>query len=261
MDSSPSDRGVLRPELLPEFSRLPATGSAADLVRWFWISRWDLPLGRQSTQDVIAFGALNLVVQHDETVISGATTRISHRTLIGTGWAVGALLQPAASVGLPVQPLDLVDRVESVDGAEWSGLHSAVSDEMSRRPPDLAAATAAISAWLIDRVTPTDEALLVNRAVTSMETDPSLVRVDQTARRFNVSERTLQRLTSKYVGVSPASLIRRRRLQEAAHRVRTRPDASLAQIAADLGYTDHAHMTRDFASVLGFSPSAYRSDS
>jgi AraC-like DNA-binding protein len=29
-------------------------------------------------------------------------------------------------------------------------------------------------------------------------------------------------------------------------------------VAADLGYADHAHLTRDFRTVLGFTPSAYR---
>lgn len=39
------------------------------------------------------------------------------------------------------------------------------------------------------------------------------------------------------------------------------PDTDLAAIAADLGYTDHAHLTRDFRQVLGFTPSEYRRES
>ena len=48
------------------------------------------------------------------------------------------------------------------------------------------------------------------------------------------------------------------RLQEAADRSRTDPAADLAAIAAELGYTDHAHLTNDFQKTLGFAPSTYR---
>jgi AraC-like DNA-binding protein len=64
------------------------------------------------------------------------------------------------------------------------------------------------------------------------------------------------RVSSDLVRVD--ELIRRRRLQEAAERVRGDPRADLARIAHDLGYVDHAHLTTDFRRVLGFTPSGYR---
>ncbi len=68
----------------------------------------------------------------------------------------------------------------------------------------------------------------------------------------------LQRLAQRYVGLPPAAMIRRRRLQEAAQRLRAEPETSLAALAAELGYTDHAHLANEFRAVLGFTPSAYR---
>jgi transcriptional regulator GlxA family with amidase domain len=67
-------------------------------------------------------------------------------------------------------------------------------------------------------------------------------------------------MTHRHVGLSPAAMIRRRRLQEAAQRVRENPEADLASIAAELGYADHAHLTRDFQAVLGIAPRTYRSE-
>jgi AraC-like DNA-binding protein len=55
-------------------------------------------------------------------------------------------------------------------------------------------------------------------------------------------------------------MIRRRRLQEAAQRLREQPDTELAALAAELGYADQAHLAGDFRTVLGFTPSSYRSD-
>ena len=68
----------------------------------------------------------------------------------------------------------------------------------------------------------------------------------------------MQRLAHRTVGLSPAAMIRRRRLQEAAQRVREDPDASLVSIAVELGYADQAHLANDFRTVLGFTASDYR---
>src|SRR6202044_2078162 len=74
-----------------------------------------------------------------------------------------------------------------------------------------------------------------------------------------LSERKLQRLFSDYVGVSPKWVMRRARLHEAALRVDADGPASVdwAALAADLGYADQAHLTRDFTATLGVPPTRY----
>jgi AraC-like DNA-binding protein len=89
--------------------------------------------------------------------------------------------------------------------------------------------------------------------------DPEVLRVEDAASQLRVSVRTLQRLAHRTVGLSPAAMIRRRRLQEAAQRLREGPDVRLADVAADLGYADQAHLANDFRAVLGLTPSEYRS--
>jgi len=70
----------------------------------------------------------------------------------------------------------------------------------------------------------------------------------------------VQRLARRYVGLTPLAMIRRRRLQEAAQQLRINPRISLAELAAQLGYADQAHLSTDFRAVLGFTPSAYRGE-
>lgn len=53
-------------------------------------------------------------------------------------------------------------------------------------------------------------------------------------------------------------MIKRFRLQEAAERIERDASVSLAELAAELGYFDQAHFIKDFKSVLGQSPAAYR---
>jgi len=52
-------------------------------------------------------------------------------------------------------------------------------------------------------------------------------------------------------------VLRRYRLLEAAERVRDGQRVSWATVAADLGYADQAHLTRDFRSAIGQTPAAY----
>jgi AraC-like DNA-binding protein len=254
-----SSRGVLYPARLPTFHREPVAGDLAVFVRWFWIPEWNIEPGRASRQHIVGFPACNIVVEDSATGISGPTTRASYRDLSGTGWAVGALLRPAAVPSLIDDVTALRDDYREV---ELPQLTAAVRAAMtSGEPPGdrRRAAITAFSAWLQDRLdAATEEGLLANRLVELAESDTTLLTVPDLAARLSVSTRTLQRLSARYVGLPPAALIRRRRLQEAAERLRADPTLDLTALAHELGYADHAHLTNDFRATLGFTPSSYR---
>jgi AraC-like DNA-binding protein len=252
-------RGLLYPAAAATVHRLPPPEPVSSLVRWFWIPEWDVAPGRVSRQEVIAYPACNLVVEPTMVGLAGPSTKRSHRDLVGTGWAVGALLQPAAVPHLTPDPSALRDRYQPLDLPD---LHGAVVAAMTgdgdgdvRR----ARAVEAFAEWLTKALPPPDaDALLANALAELADGDPSVLQVQQAADRLGVSTRTLQRLARRHVGLSPAAMIRRRRLQEAAERLRSDPVADLATVAADLGYADQAHLCRDFRTMLGFTPSAYR---
>jgi AraC-like DNA-binding protein len=116
-----------------------------------------------------------------------------------------------------------------------------------------------LSRWIRARVGPlTGEARLANDAARLLMTDAAMLRLEDAAARLSVSTRTLQRLAHRTVGLSPAAMIRRRRLQEAAQRVRDDPEEPLSAIAAQLGYSDQAHLAGDFRTVLGLTATEYR---
>ncbi len=249
-------RGVLYPARLPQFHRLPPPVDAAELVEWCWIPEWDIEPGRSSRQDLVSFPALNLVVEEGGAVLSGATTRVSARELTGRGWAVGALLRPAAVAALTEAPSALLDRVEAYPAA---GLPEAVAHAMSTGDGHRERAVAALCDWLRERVGEvTAPARHANAMAELLMSDPDVRTPEQAAARLAVSVRTLQRMAHRHVGLSPAAMIRRRRLQEAAERIRSDPGTDLATVAADLGYADQSHLANDFRAVLGFTASAYR---
>lgn len=252
-------RGVLYPARLPEFHRLPPPAAARDLAVWFWIPEWSIEPGRSSRQEIVGYPALNLVVENGEVSVSGATTRGSHRDLTGSGWAVGALLRPAAVAALVDEPAALVDSAQPVVAPE---LADAVSAAMASGNGHRECAVAVFSEWLARRVGPLDDgARQANALVDVLMGEGAADSVEDAATRLAVSTRTLQRIAHRHVGVSPAAMIRRRRLQEAAEKLRIDAAADLAALAADLGYADHAHLTRDFRRVLGIAPRTYRAAS
>lgn len=254
------DRGILYPQRLPSFHRLPAPDSVAELVRWFWIPEWDLPAGRTIRQDLVAYPAANLVVEPGLVGFSGPTTRRSHRDLTGRGWAVGALLRPAAVPALVDDPTSTRDRYLRLDLPE---LQAAVGEAMRHPGPDRhERAVAAFATWLRASLPPPSaQARLANRLAELVEEHCDVLRTPDLASRLRLSPRSVQRLAKRYVGLPPAAMIRRRRLQEAAERIRTENAVDLAVIAADLGYVDQAHLTNDFRMVLGHTPSRYRRES
>ena len=251
-------RGVLYPARLPQFHRLPADSAASELVVWFWIPEWNIEPGRSSRQHVVGYPALNLVVEPDAVTLSGATTRASHRDLRGTSWAVGAMLRPATVAALIDDPSAIVDDERVIDEP---ALRDAVVEAMSSGHGHRECAAAVFSDWLVRRVGPLDEPeRQANALVEVLLGDDAAKTPEEAATRLAVSVRTLQRLTHRYVGLPPAAMMRRRRLQDAAERLRADPEFDLATLAAEGGYADHAHLTRDFRSVLGKTPRAYRTD-
>ncbi len=253
-------RGVLYPARLPTFHRIAAPVDLAALVRWFWIPEWRLEHGRISRQQLLPFPASNLVVGPDGVNLAGPTTSSSHRDLVGSGWAVGMLLRPAAVPTLVRDPSRLRDREVPFHAPELS---AAVTAAMAT--PDGSAgrelAAAACAAWCAARLPPPDEeALLANAMEDLIAGDRDIVRVDQLAERLGSTVRAVQRLSQRHVGLPPLTTIRRYRLQEAAQRLREDPSVAIAQVAADLGYADQAHLSSDFRRVLGLAPRAYRRD-
>lgn len=251
----------------PPVHRYPAPEQLAEVVRRFWVPVWSLPEGRVTVQRVLQYPVCQVVVGHDYAHLVGPTTGLSTKELSGTGWVVGAMLQPSAGavlLGAPVSQLrnDVRDlRLVHVIDAE--PLIERVRQVMVPDPRDRErqlAATGLLGDALRALLPVDEEGLLVNRIVSYVEERPEVNRVAQVAARFAVSERTLQRLLARRVGLSPKWLIQRRRLHEAAERLRAGGDVDLAGVAHDLGYTDQAHFTRDWRSVTGLTPGRFAAE-
>lgn len=248
----------------PVVRRYAAPAELADVVRRFWVPVWSLAPGEVSTQHVLQYPVCQLVVGHDGARVVGPASGLGRQELTGSGWVVGAMMQPAAGVALVGDPMTaLVDAARDLHDLplpETRALADRVTAIMTPDPLDVARqqqACAAVGEALAVLLPVDEEGLLVNAIVEFVEGDGQVRRVGQVCEKFDLPERTLQRLTARRVGLSPKWLIQRRRLHDAAARLQSGEATDLARAAADLGYADQAHFTRDFRSVTGLTPGAF----
>jgi transcriptional regulator GlxA family with amidase domain len=116
-----------------------------------------------------------------------------------------------------------------------------------------------LRAWLLPVAADVDERyLLVNQACRLAEDDRDLIRASDLAVRLGLSPRSLERLVHRHIGLTPKWLIECRRLQHAATTLFISPGTDLSVLAAELGYTDYAHFSRQYLRVLGESPRVTR---
>ncbi|HEY0949017.1 helix-turn-helix domain-containing protein [Nocardioides sp.] len=245
----------------PPIHRFAPSPALAPLVRRYWMPVWSLPPGRVSVQRVLQYPVCLIVVSDSYATLIGPSSGLSTTELSGSGWALGTMLQPAAGLALVGGPVHrLTDRaVPLADDDLVRRIRDAVAGEPD--DPERQRAAVAIVEDRLARLLPVDEeGLLVNAIVEHVETDPDVQRVGQVCDEFALAERTLQRLTARRIGLSPKWLIQRRRLHEAAERLRAADRPDLARVAVELGYADQAHFGRDFRAVTGLTPGEFAAE-
>ncbi len=243
--------------------RYPAESELTELVRRFWIPVWNCPPEQPSTQQVLQYPICLAVVSNSYARFYGVMSGLSTTVLEGQGWAVGVMFQPAAgyliSGGSVARLTDRFIDLAEVPTLDGGRLTNAIRRVMEPDPRHPAAHEAAVrlSCEQLRAYLPIDpEGKLINDVVASVEESPQLRLVGELCAQFGLTERSLQRLTRRRLGLSPKWLILRRRLHEAAERLRAE-EVDLASIAAELGYADQTHLTRDFRRVTGWTPGAF----
>lgn len=249
----------------PPVHRFAPTPALADVVRRHWLPVWSLPPGRTSVQRALQYPVCLIVVAPDYATVIGPTTGLSTRELEGEGWAAGVMLQPAAGALLvdgPIVPDTATDlaTLTTLDGAALTVEVRAAMAPAPSDPERQERAILAVEAALAGLLPVDDEGLFVNAIVEYVEGDPQVRRVGQICDKFAISERSLQRLAARRIGLSPKWLIQRRRLHEASERLREQGSVDLARVAADLGYADQAHFGRDWRRVTGLTPGEFAAE-
>ena len=277
-------RGVLRPEAAATRFRLVRHSPSAELapfVEYYWIPRWDLRGKPPFAQTILPHPNVHLVFEASGAGIFGVDRRLFTRSLSGLGLAFGIRFTAGCFRPFWQAPISqLTDRVvpavrlfgpqaertrqaimrasASSAGSEGSAGSSGTADAWGSED-EADARMIGYAEALLCSVRPERDRMAEHVAdlVSHITADPGLRRVDQLAAASGMTARSLQRLFADYVGVSPKWVMRRARLHEAAERADSGDPVDWAELAADLGYADQAHLTRDFTVTIGVSPTRY----
>ncbi|MBB6632998.1 helix-turn-helix domain-containing protein [Cohnella thailandensis] len=233
----------------------------ASLVEHYWLVRWDLRDKPDFHQNILSYPSVQWVFENDWTGTNSWVYGVPHpsytRHLKGFGESVGVKFRPGGFYPYWRQELAKLTG-NRMDCAEALGAEAAALEEGFWELPDDETRARRIERFLLDRLPEKDEqAELANRIVQSVIDDRNALRVEDVADRYGLSVRSLQRLFSRYVGVSPKWVLKRFRLQEAAERLEKGGAMNWAELSQSLGYYDQAHFIKDFKALLGMSPEEY----
>ena len=237
--------------------RFPPAADLADWVERHWVVTWDLPPGRREAATLLPHPCVNLVLDNGHLLVAGVGRERFSYALAGRGRVFGVKFRPGAFqpfYGAPVN--GLTDR--TVPAAEvWGGAASGVEAALAAAPEVDELVRSAEAFLRRRRPAPDPNVELVGTVVRALLYDRRISRVEDVARRFGLSTRSLQRLFQRYVGVTPKWVLRRYRLHEAAARLAEGTSGTWAEAAAELGYFDQSHFIRDFTAAVGVTPVEY----
>ncbi|MFC9430391.1 DUF6597 domain-containing transcriptional factor [Streptomyces sp. NPDC056987] len=263
------------------FRRREPAPALRPYLEHYWLIDWDLE--RPYVSHVVPHPSVNVVFQRFDTPspvafgeVAGVGLELFAQKLEGRGRVCGIQFRPGGFRPFaPERPV-----------AEWTGRRVPVGEVLPTTEADLTAIlgpgtpaapdapgtpdtpedededaedarVAALDAYLLGLdPRPDPEALRAMALADRIRTDRTIRRVGRLTEEEGVSARSLQRLFAAYVGVGPKWVILRYRIHEALERAESGA-VDWPALAADLGYSDQAHLVRDFTATVGVPPTAY----
>ncbi|WP_306325340.1 helix-turn-helix domain-containing protein [Streptomyces venezuelae] len=283
-------RGIVDPAELLSRVRFRRHAPAAELrpyLEHYWLIDWELP--EPYASHVVPHPSVNVVFQRYGPL--GAPASAAHASAevsgIGLGLATHKLTEAGRVCGVQFRPGGFRPFAPGWPVSTWTGRRvplpevfpdtgaGGAADTSGDAPADTSAEllsavlspgtdharVAALDAFLLAHGPAPDPA--ADRAMELVDLvrgDRSVRRVSQLATASGLSARSLQRLFAAEVGVGPKWVILRYRIHEALERAEaagTAGDPDWAALAAELGYSDQAHLVRDFTATIGVPPTAY----
>jgi AraC-like DNA-binding protein len=256
-------RGILNPKAGEKKFQLSRHLPAQDLtffIEHYWIVNWDLRGQAPYVSETLPHPSVHLVLEKGKSSLVGVMTGKFSRLIKNKGGVFGFKFKPGAFypfVKTPVSKFtNKILRLQDVFDIDSTALEEAILlQEDKGKMIELA------ENFIRERLPEQDETVaLINQIIDLIITNREITRVDHVVSRLNLSKRTLQRLFSQYIGVSPKWVIKRYRLHEAAEQLAGGEVSDWPKLALDLGYFDQAHFIKEFKAIVGKSPAEYARD-
>jgi AraC-like DNA-binding protein len=256
-------RGILRRTLPAGALRHARRRPASDLAPWiahYWMIHWDLRGCEPHVAESLPHPNVHLVFENGTAVVCGVHTQRFSRLLEGQARVFGVKFRPGGfRPFLDGAVSTLADRIVPADRTFGKSTAVKALQTLILSSSDDNDRVHAADAFFRTRLPKADPTIaLAGELVDRILRDPDVRRVADLAQRTGMGQRSLQRLFSEYVGISPKWVILRYRLHELIERFNSGAHLDWSQLAGDLGYFDQAHLINDFKSVVGYTPTEYR---
>jgi AraC-like DNA-binding protein len=227
----------------------------ATFVARYWAATWDLRGEPPYRQLIVPYPNVHFSFLNGVARVHGVSRGHVSRVLQDQGWVFGVAFRPGCFrpwLGCPVSRI--TDR--SFPAADVFG--EGVPEHAIASACDQAERVTIVERFLRSHLPDPDPAAQTAADVVQLvSADPAITRVSALAERAGVGIRQLQRLFADYVGVGPKWVIRRYRLDQVTKQMAAGVAVDWAGLAAELGYADQAHFTRDFTAMVGETPAQY----
>jgi AraC-like DNA-binding protein len=240
-----------------ELRRFPPQGRLAPWVEAYWQVSWNLAADEEHVQSNISHASVNIAFEADGTWLYGVPDRLFTRRLSGSGSVLGIKFLPGGFFPFARGDLSSLRGARVPLAEHWDGVGALLHEKVLAE--DDPARRIALASELLARRLPASPARSTDTA-RRIEADPAAYTVARAAAELGLGERALEKLFRAEVGIGPKEVIRRFRLQSAADRLAREPSTPCGALALELGYADQAHFIKDFKSVVGRPPQAYRRD-
>ncbi|MCX2862083.1 helix-turn-helix domain-containing protein [Paucibacter sp. PLA-PC-4] len=189
-------------------------------------------------------------------IVGGARERFYVRAGATAGRAVGAQLRPGASLWLLGVPALVLAHRHTPLGQLWGSTAEELRQRLAAEVSPLRALDL-FEAALLERLTTPQPALPAVLAF-ALAAFARGCRVDAVVQASGFSHRHFNALFGAAVGLRPKAFCRVQRLQTLLTAMAAGPARPLAELALDAGYSDQAHMSREYSDIAGLTPGAYR---
>jgi AraC-like DNA-binding protein len=254
-------RGVLRPRDFSDdfqFSHYDPPATLRRHVAYMWVISWNFEPGiTHESLAVLPDPQVNVYFSKDGVGVQPIFEANHIYQASGQGCVAGITFKPGGFYGfwrhdisrMATETIDIRYIFPEVDERYAANLLRLAPDAIAQKLRILL-----LSKSLEDDANIT----LVQQIITAIERNQTLTTVDAVARHFHKSDRALQQLFHRYVGVGVKWVLLRNRVLNAIESSQEESASNWSFVAMNLGYSSQAHFITDFKRTVGMTPTEYR---
>ena len=188
----------------------------------------------------------NKEINHERVYIVGTMTQTDEQVLLGKVLLFGIKFKPGAfSHFYKFDSLNVyANQFQELNFKYFPDIKKIIQDFIPY-----------IDQFYLDKLSPPKYSLL--NIISDISDYNGIIKTEKLAKTHFTTVRHLERQFNNQIGISPKEFINLTRFNKVLYRLQSNNSKTLSEIAWEMGYYDHAHLTNDFKRYTGDPPSAF----